>query len=525
MEKTKEDFRRGLRLQPNAHCYKILGQIDNTQFGHVSHIKWFDRILVCKSFRKDCVEKKERTTGHPTKENMYREIEILNWARKDRNASKYIIRLFGVVDDGAYYRIIMERGEYELYKYNANIHIRLRYHLNTADDGESQALISDHHKEVSRLYREIIDGVAYLHKNNICHCDLSLENIVVVNNSIRIIDFGLAKWYKGELPEGTGRIGKTFYVSTECFRNERWDPKDNDMWALGVILWYMLLGTQPWEMPDQRDKHFKCIYVGAEGISMMLEWFANGKPNSLNRIFGLKSSQIDFLSKIFCSRNERMKMYEVKQHPLYTWGHDKLGVEQFPKQLLAVIPARKIEQNIGSLCSSFHQSLGVSDRDCRTLPLHEPQNTDKSQFQNRQLSGRVDSIEVEDKLSLDRREVHDEVACRGQSVSEGINDKHSNESTANTNTHSETKIINDHYSYEKSEKKYKRRLSIDFSQRNPTVSQCSSYNHDNRHETKISREGMCSSESQNSSFVKRNHNRPIPDVLNEISNRQLSRLV
>jgi len=482
IEESKEDFRRGLRLQPNNHCYEFLGQIDNSQFGYVSHIKWFNDILVCKSFRKDCVEKKERTNGQPTKENMYREIDILNWAKNDRNANRYIIRMFGVFEDDAYFRIVMEKGDYELYKYNENNHFRLRHHLNTARDQDSRSLISDHHREVSRLYREIIDGVAYLHKNNICHCDLSLENIVVVNNSIRIIDFGLAKQYKGELPEGKGKVGKTYYTSPECFRNERWDPMANDIWSTGVILWYLLLGIQPWEMPDERDKYFRCIYAGAEEISIMLKCFANLKPDYVNRIFRLNRSQLDFLSNIFCSQDERIKMYQVKQHPFYQ-GHNKLESELIPKQQLTVISARKIEENP---------------------------------------SGRGDSVWMEDKLPLGRHKVAVKLARRGLSVNQGSSNRCIDELTETSNSHSKIKIINHHYSYEKLENNNQRGISMDFSRCNPTASLSPRYNHDHRRETETSTEGMCSSGRQNSPIAKRNHNRPIPDVLDKICNRQLS---
>jgi len=47
--------------------------------------------------------------------------------------------------------------------------------------------------EGKQIYNQIINGMNYLHKNNIIHRDLKLENVVLDNNkNIKIIDFGFS---------------------------------------------------------------------------------------------------------------------------------------------------------------------------------------------------------------------------------------------------------------------------------------------------------------------------------------------
>ena len=51
--------------------------------------------------------------------------------------------------------------------------------------------------EASRFFNQIINGVEYLHKLNICHRDLKPENLLLdQSNTIKLVDFGLSNFYK-----------------------------------------------------------------------------------------------------------------------------------------------------------------------------------------------------------------------------------------------------------------------------------------------------------------------------------------
>ncbi len=46
--------------------------------------------------------------------------------------------------------------------------------------------------ECTYIFKQIVSGIAYLHKNNIIHRDIKLENIIINTNSkvVKIIDYG-----------------------------------------------------------------------------------------------------------------------------------------------------------------------------------------------------------------------------------------------------------------------------------------------------------------------------------------------
>ena len=48
-------------------------------------------------------------------------------------------------------------------------------------------------EEVKRVFRQVVEGVKYMHSLNIVHRDLKLENILLdENKNIKIIDFGFS---------------------------------------------------------------------------------------------------------------------------------------------------------------------------------------------------------------------------------------------------------------------------------------------------------------------------------------------
>ena len=110
-------------------------------------------------------------------------------------------------------------------------------------------------KTVWRMFREILSGLAHIHKFKIIHRDLKPANIFLdSSNHVRIGDFGLAKElnvitddqmeYSSEqnsLNKGeslTSYVGTSFYISPEIKAGTRYDQKA-DMYSLGVIFFEM----------------------------------------------------------------------------------------------------------------------------------------------------------------------------------------------------------------------------------------------------------------------------------------------
>jgi serine/threonine protein kinase len=70
----------------------------------------------------------------------------------------------------------------------------------------------------SELFIEILQSIAFLHKQNIIHRDLKPKNILVTNGSngryIKIADFGIATEHSGEQSH-TQLVGTKKYMAPE----------------------------------------------------------------------------------------------------------------------------------------------------------------------------------------------------------------------------------------------------------------------------------------------------------------------
>jgi serine/threonine protein kinase len=102
--------------------------------------------------------------------------------------------------------------------------------------------------------RQIVSAVAHAHEHGVVHGDLKSSNIMVgPKGHITILDFGLARRRTGgpaDEPESTQAspsseaAGTVPYMAPEIIRGQS-ATVQSDIWALGVLLFEMLVGRRP----------------------------------------------------------------------------------------------------------------------------------------------------------------------------------------------------------------------------------------------------------------------------------------
>eukprot|EP00092_Neocalanus_flemingeri_P039015 GFUD01042471.1.p1 GENE.GFUD01042471.1~~GFUD01042471.1.p1 ORF type:complete len:687 (-),score=183.83 GFUD01042471.1:48-2108(-) len=101
-------------------------------------------------------------------------------------------------------------------------------------------------------FYQICHTIAYLHSKNICHRDLKLANILLMEpNSrslLKVSDFGVSKiWSASNMLEsmvGTPAFMAPEVLALECAPHLSYTCK-SDCWSLGVVLYLLLCGNQP----------------------------------------------------------------------------------------------------------------------------------------------------------------------------------------------------------------------------------------------------------------------------------------
>ncbi|XP_028842978.1 myosin light chain kinase, smooth muscle-like [Denticeps clupeoides] len=135
------------------------------------------------------------------------------------------------------------------YEYSAEIVMVLEY----VAGGELFERIVDEnfeHTEVNSAHymQQILQGLQFMHQQDIVHLDLKPENIVCMDRSgtdIKIIDFGLARKLDPSCPLSVMQ-GTPEFVAPEVINFEP-VSLTTDMWSVGVICYILLSGESPFQ--------------------------------------------------------------------------------------------------------------------------------------------------------------------------------------------------------------------------------------------------------------------------------------
>lgn len=100
---------------------------------------------------------------------------------------------------------------------------------------------------------QVAEALHYIHQNDVVHCDIKTENILVGEDAsgkrrklhIKLLDFGLARSMTASRTTST-LSGTPHYVAPERIRGEPASPA-SDVYGLGILLYEMLTGRVPWD--------------------------------------------------------------------------------------------------------------------------------------------------------------------------------------------------------------------------------------------------------------------------------------
>ena len=119
--------------------------------------------------------------------------------------------------------------------------------------------------------KQILEGLVYLHDNNIIHRDIKGANILVKDNGVvKLADFGLARIIQPEKNrEYTIKVVTMWYRPPELLLGHKKYSKSVDMWSVGVFFVELFTGKPLFNASNELEQ-----------LKMIFEFC--GSPNETN---------------------------------------------------------------------------------------------------------------------------------------------------------------------------------------------------------------------------------------------------
>lgn len=138
-------------------------------------------------------------------------------------------------------------------------------------------------KTAKILFRQIIQGIKYIHSRGIVHRDIKLENILLdLNNIIKICDFGVGKLIKPNTIL-KDQCGTPVYMAPEIIRGAGYHGFPVDIWSAGIALYIMLSGNLPFNKDKEHDLEYSILNNNIKEISDISEDGNNLLKNILEK--------------------------------------------------------------------------------------------------------------------------------------------------------------------------------------------------------------------------------------------------
>ncbi|KAI5307899.1 hypothetical protein KEM55_007107 [Ascosphaera atra] len=163
--------------------------------------------------------------------------------------------------------------------------------------------------ECRSIFSQVVDAIHHLHTRAlVVHRDIKDENVILDGEArIKLIDFGSAAYVKnGPFDVFVGTID---YAAPEVLQGKSYNGKEQDIWALGILLYTIIYKENPFYDVDEILDHPLRVP------------FLPFSESCIDIIRGMLNRNVE----------ERLSIEEVMSHPWMKAEEDANGAAAFNK--------------------------------------------------------------------------------------------------------------------------------------------------------------------------------------------------
>ena len=213
--------------------------------------------------------------------------------------------------------------------------------------------------QASSYVLQLTQALLHLHRRGICHADVKPENLLLTSAdphaSIKLCDFGMARELRPDAAEEWfgDRIGTLDYWAPEMVRKLPCGTAV-DMWALGVVVYIMLCGCNPFNP------------YGVASDAQILSSIAAGKVDTSNPVWRHLSAPCrDLIMRLMTvDPARRLTAEDALQHAWLTGAAPSATLPEVHRQRLRGYQAlSRLRVAVQALAIDVDRLFSVLDRD------------------------------------------------------------------------------------------------------------------------------------------------------------------
>ncbi|CAH8332628.1 unnamed protein product [Eruca vesicaria subsp. sativa] len=209
---------------------------------------------------------------------------------------------------------------HEMFDQNGEIEVLLEF----MDKGslEGAHVWNEHH--LSDLSRQILNGLAYLHRRHIVHRDIKPSNLLRNSeNNVKIADFGVSRVLTQTIEPCNSSVGTIAYMSPERINTDlnqgMYDGCAGDIWSFGVCVLEFFLGRFPFNAKGDWASLMCaiCMSQPPEAPENASPEFRHFVSSCLQREPARRQTAVQLLQHPFVRQNRSpQNLYQLLPHPM-----------------------------------------------------------------------------------------------------------------------------------------------------------------------------------------------------------------